>query len=131
MLNWIAKWADYTPNKVALTSYDTNESYTYSSLDTYADKLVVKFTKMGLEEGDRVAVLAEHGLAFIVLFVACQRMGVVLVPLNYRLSISELQRLVSDCTPSLFIYSKSFTDKVEGLQLGETSTLLMLLTISS
>ncbi|XRE43505.1 Long-chain-fatty-acid--CoA ligase [Tenacibaculum discolor] len=125
MLNWIAKWADYTPNKVALTSYDTNESYTYSSLDTYADKLVVKFTKMGLEEGDRVAVLAEHGLAFIVLFVACQRMGVVLVPLNYRLSISELQRLVSDCTPSLFIYSKSFTDKVEGLQLGETSTLLM------
>ncbi|WP_440120605.1 class I adenylate-forming enzyme family protein [Tenacibaculum sp. Ill] len=125
MLNWIAKWADYTPNKVALTSYDTNESYTYSSLDTYADKLVVKFTKMGLEEGDRVAVLAEHGLAFIVLFVACQRMGVVLVPLNYRLSISELQRLVSDCTPSLFIYSKSFTDKVEGLELGETSTLLM------
>lgn len=125
MLNWIAKWADYTPSKVALTSYDTNESYTYSSLDTYADKLVVKFTKIGLEEGDRVAVLAEHGLAFIVLFVACQRMGVVLVPLNYRLSISELQRLVSDCTPSLFIYSKSFTDKVEGLELGETSTLLM------
>lgn len=125
MLNWIAKWADYTPNKIALTSYDTNESYTYSSLDTYADKLVVKFTKMGLEEGDRVAVLAEHGLAFIVLFVACQRMGVVLVPLNYRLSINELQRLVSDCTPSLFIYSKSFTDKFEGVELGKTSTLLM------
>ncbi len=124
-LNWIAKWADYTPNKVALTSYDTNESYTYSSLNTYADRLVAKFTSIGLEEGDRVAVLATHGLEYIVLFAASQRMGVILVPLNYRFSINELQKLVLDCTPSLFIYSKPFLEKYEGLELGNTSVLLM------
>ncbi len=124
-LNWIAKWADYTPNKVALTSYDTHENYTYSDLDIYADRLVAKFTKRGIEEGDRVAVLAEHGLEYIVLFVTCQRMGVILVPLNYRFSVNELQKLVDDCTPKLFVYSKSFLDKYEGLEFVNTSVLLM------
>jgi fatty-acyl-CoA synthase len=124
-LDWIAKWSGYTPEKVAVTSYDTNENYTYSDLDTYANRLIAKFTKIGLEEGDRVAVLAEHGLEYIVLFAACQRMGVILVPLNYRFSVNELQKLLQDCTPSLFIYNKNHTEKVQDLSLGNTPVLLM------
>ncbi|MEE4001749.1 class I adenylate-forming enzyme family protein [Tenacibaculum sp. FZY0031] len=124
-LNWIAKWADYTPNKVALTSYDTHENYTYKDLDTYADRLVAKFIKIGVEEGDRVAVLAEHGLEYIVLFVACQRMGGILVPLNYRFSVNELQKLIDDCTPKLVVYSEGFIEKFEGLELVSSSVLLM------
>lgn len=114
-LDWTAKWADYTPSKIALTSYDANRSYTYSDLHVYANRLIEKFIALHLEEGDRIAVLADHGLEYMVLFVACQRMGLVIVPLNYRQSVNEISKLVSDCTPSLFIYNNNHKDKAEQL----------------
>lgn len=115
-LDWTAKWADYTPDNIAITSYDTNKSYSYSDLNKYANHLTIKFTELQLEEGDRIAVLAEHSLDYIVLFVACQRMGIVIVPLNYRLSTKEISKLILDCTPSLLIYSENYLDKLEKLQ---------------
>lgn len=114
-LDWTAKWADYTPEKIAITSYDSNKSYTYSDLHRYANQLTKKFTELNIEEGERIAVLAEHGLEYMVLFVACQRMGIILVPLNYRLSQREIYKLIADCTPSLIIYNQSHQGKLEQL----------------
>ncbi|MBA6154492.1 class I adenylate-forming enzyme family protein [Gelidibacter maritimus] len=122
-LDWTAKWADYTPDKIAITSYDTNESYTYSDLHTYANRLTDKFLELQLEEGDRIAVLAEHSLEYIVLFVACQRMGIILVPLNYRLSLNEIGKLISDCTPRLLVYNGNHRGKVGQLSLQNLKTI--------
>ncbi|MFD2822797.1 class I adenylate-forming enzyme family protein [Lacinutrix iliipiscaria] len=116
-LDWTAKWADYTPEKIAITSYDANKSYTYSDLHIYANRLINKFIELNLEEGDRIAILAEHSLEYIVLFVACQRMGLVIVPLNYRLSVNEISKLILDCTPRLFIENENHYDKAEQLPL--------------
>lgn len=112
-LDWTAKWADYTPDKIAITSYDRNKSYTYCELNRYANQLTNKFSEFNIEEGDRIAVLAEHSLEYIVLFVACQRMGIIMVPLNYRLSLKEISKLISDCTPSLLIYNANHQDKID------------------
>ncbi|MFD2543213.1 class I adenylate-forming enzyme family protein [Lacinutrix gracilariae] len=128
-LDWTAKWADYTPEKIAITSYDANKSYTYSDLHTYANRLIHSFVKLQLEEGDRIAVLAEHSLEYIVLFVACQRMGLILVPLNYRLSINEIAKLIVDCTPSLFICNENHQEKAAQLPI-ENVTKLSLKTLS-
>lgn len=117
VLDWTAKWADYTPEKIAITSYDANKSYTYSDLHRYANRLIHKFTELNLEEGDRIAVLAEHSLAYIVLFVACQRMGLVIVPLNYRQPIRQISKLIVDCTPSLFICNNNHQEKAVQLPL--------------
>ena len=121
-LDWTAKWADYTPEKIAITSYDSNETYTYSDLNSYANKLVEKFKELQLDEGDRIAVLAEHGLEYMVLFVACQRMGLIIVPLNYRLSTHEVSKLILDCTPRVLIYSDNHKDKATQLPLQHIKT---------
>lgn len=124
-LDWTAKWADYTPDNIAITSYDANISYSYRDLDTYANRLTTLFVELQLEEGNRIAVLAEHSLAYMVLFVACQRMGIILVPLNYRLSLSEISKLILDCTPSLLIYSEDHRDKVAQLSLPNLEKVTM------
>lgn len=122
-LDWTAKWADYTPEKIAITSYDANASYTYNNLHNYANNLILKFAELDLEEGDRIAVLAEHSLEYIVLFVACQRMGIIMVPLNYRLSVNETSKLLLDCTPSLLIYSTNHCEKVARLPNNNLKTI--------
>jgi fatty-acyl-CoA synthase len=47
-----------------------------------------------------------------VLFSACQRLGAILTPLNYRLSQAEIKDLIADCRPSLLIYSKAQEAKI-------------------
>ncbi|MBX9886376.1 MAG: AMP-binding protein [Flavobacteriaceae bacterium] len=111
-LDWIAKWADYTPDKIAVTSYDNQESYTYAAIHNYTNHLVNHLISLNIHEGDRVAVLAEHGPFYLVLFSACQRLGAILTPLNYRLSQAEIGDLVADCRPSLLIYSKAQQAKI-------------------
>jgi fatty-acyl-CoA synthase len=122
-LDWTAKWADYTPNKIALSSYQSGEQYTYSNLNDYANRLAEKLRVIGLQEGDRVGVLAEHGLEYVVLFVACQRLGIILVPFNYRFSVSEIQKLILDSTPSLFIYSDTQIAKFNKLDISAEQVL--------
>ncbi|MEM9686927.1 MAG: AMP-binding protein, partial [Bacteroidota bacterium] len=121
-LDWVAKWADYTPDKIALTSYDTDENYTYEAVNRYANRLKSVFLTLGVKAGDRVAVLAGHGLEYIIILCACQRMGAILVPLNYRLSAHELSRLISDCSPRLFIYDANKNYPLEQLQLQQFTT---------
>ncbi|RTY89764.1 long-chain fatty acid--CoA ligase [Flavobacterium sp. RSP46] len=112
-LDWIAKWADYTPDKIAITSYDTDEKYTYKEIDDYANNLLHKFKEYQVEVGDRIAVLAEHGLHYIVLLSACQRLGAIMVPLNYRLSSVEISKLLRDCSPTLLIFNSNQFEKME------------------
>ena len=118
-LDWIAKWADYTPDKIAVTSYDDQQSYTYAAIHSYANHMVNHLISLNIQEGDRVAVIAEHGPFYLVLFSACQRLGVILTPLNYRLSKAEIKDLIEDCRPSLLIYSKAQETKIncEGLKI--------------
>src|SRR5699024_8492154 len=90
--DWIEKWAIYSPDKIAVKEFETGRKMTYSELNNaggnYADYLL---NELKLSKGDRVAVLAEHGLEYVSLFSAAQKSGIVIVPLNYRLSSVELE----------------------------------------
>jgi fatty-acyl-CoA synthase len=116
-LDWIAKWADYTPDKIAVTSHDDQQSYTYATIHHYANHLVNHLISINIQEGDRIAVLAEHGPFYVILFSACQRLGAILTPLNYRLSQAEIKELIDDCRPSLLIYSKAQETKINYIAL--------------
>jgi len=103
-LDWIGKWSANTPDKKAVVSVDTDTSYTYRQLDEGALK-IANFLKneFQLQKGDRIAVLAEHSPEYLMLFIACQRLGIILVPLNYRATKYELSHCINDVTPSLII----------------------------
>ena len=106
-LDWISKWADYQPNKIAVSDMETGENFTYLELHQKANS-IVSLLKEQHKEGDRIAVIMEHSPFLIALFSACQRLGLILVPVNYKLSATEIQDLLKDCEPSLVIYSEFF-----------------------
>ena len=83
-IDWIARWAEYSPIKIAVRDADTDESYTYSQLNQLSQLLVDHFShQFGIKKGDRIAVLAEYTPDYIVLFAAAMKLGFILVPLNY------------------------------------------------
>lgn len=103
-LDWIAKWSSYTPHKKAIYCYDTQKNYSYRELHEEAIKIGCYLqNKFQLKKGDRLAVVAEHSPEYLLLFIATQRLGIILVPLNYRYTSQELSYCIDDVSPSLLI----------------------------
>ncbi|MCX7548930.1 AMP-binding protein [Xanthomarina sp. F1114] len=121
--DWIGKWAVYSPNKIAVKEHETRRSFTYAQLNNAGGNLASYLTtELNLSKGDRVAVLAEHCLEYVSLFSAAQKSGIVIVPLNYRLSSVELEYIIKDADPSVIFYENQFAElipeKSEGFTLA-------------
>lgn len=114
-LDWIGKWADYQPDKIAVSEYETGRSLTYSQLNNLAS-FTAKWLKndFNISKGDRIAILAENCLELVVLFSAAQKSGIILVPLNYRLTTPEIDFLIGDCQPKAIISENKFLEKLTG-----------------
>ncbi len=109
MKDWAARWALYSPEKVALKEYETQRALTYGELNRLGNRLAYWLTNTcSVGKGDRVAVLAEFCLEYVVLFVAAQKTGCILVPLNYRLTASEIDYLLQNAEPTLVIGEMKF-----------------------
>lgn len=104
----LAQHARTQPDKTAIECDDG--PITYQQLHVLVDRCIVNFESLGLHTGDRVAMLGfNHPDWFICLFAAAQR-GVVLVPMNWRLSVDELQFVVQNCGPSVLLHDTQFAD---------------------
>ena len=102
--DWIRKWSQYTPEKVAVATADGHSAYTFKELHELSLKVEhVLRTEFAVEKGDRLPVLAPHSPRFLMLFIAAQRLGAILVPLNYRASAFELEYCLEDLDPKFFI----------------------------
>ncbi|AEE49822.1 class I adenylate-forming enzyme family protein [Haliscomenobacter hydrossis] len=121
MKDWFSKWALYSPEEIAVKEWETGRTLSYGALDKMANRLAWHLTQdLGLQTGERVAVLADNCLEYIALFAAAQKTGLVLVPLNYRLSSTEIDYLLRDSGPQLLIVEEKYQALVEAAPAWET-----------
>ncbi len=76
-------------------------------------KLAAAIAARGVTAGDRVALLAPNGRAFLEVTMAAARIGAVIVPLNYRLSAAELAFQLDDAECALWFVEESFAALAE------------------
>ncbi|MEL6973738.1 MAG: AMP-binding protein [Bacteroidota bacterium] len=111
--DWSAKWAVYQPKHPAFKAADTGQLINYYDLDRLSNRLAHTLaTEYGVKKGDRIAVLSENCLEYVLLFVAAQKRGFILVPLNYRLASPELDYLLEVTAPQLLIWETQFAEKI-------------------
>lgn len=117
--DWIKRWALYTPNARVLRDHDRSVEWTYSEFNARAEALAHHLTdELGLKKGDRVAVFAKNRAETVLLFAACVKTGVILVPLNFRLMPRELDGLIKDADPAAFFCETEhgeFADRLDPL----------------
>jgi len=111
--DWAARWSFYLPDKPAFKEYDSGRTLDYATLNAKGSTLVRYLAEeFGISKGDRIAILADNSLEHILLFVAAQKSGFILVPLNYRLASPEIGYLLEDSAPKLLIVEDKYQDKV-------------------
>lgn len=115
--DWIAKWAHYLPHKAAIKEAESGKSISYTELNQRATALAAIFkTHFKLDKGNRIVVLTENCIENILLFSMAQKTGICLIPLNYRLSPKEINKLIHDADPALIIYEQKLSSLLSGYQ---------------
>jgi long-chain acyl-CoA synthetase len=72
---------------------------TFRKLDHRVASLAAALTRRGFRTGDRLALLLPNGPEYVELVYACSRLGVIVVPINTRLSVVEIDHVLADACP--------------------------------
>ncbi|MFN3312603.1 MAG: class I adenylate-forming enzyme family protein [Hyphomonas sp.] len=79
---------------------------TYGMFQDRVRKLCAAVASRGVSKGARVAVLAKNSVAYAEVFGLVQ-LGMVVVPLNWRLGPDALGDLLADCAPEILIVDRA------------------------
>jgi malonyl-CoA/methylmalonyl-CoA synthetase len=75
----------------------------FGELDSETRRMVATLRSLGVTRGDRVTAQAEKSPEFVLLYVACLRMGAVFMPLNPAYTPAELEYFIADAEPRVLI----------------------------
>jgi len=100
-----------TPARVAI-DYLGRER-TYAELAAGADAFAAAFADAGLERGDRVATLTGNSPEHVEVFFACAQLGLILLPLSWRLTAPELRYQLDDAEPALLLVEDEYRELAE------------------
>jgi fatty-acyl-CoA synthase len=105
---WLEDRARNTPSRVAID--DDGSLVTYAELDAGANAFAGAFAEAGLRRGDRVATLTGNSPEHVMVLFACARLGLILLPLSWRLSPAELRYQLHDADPALFLVEDAYEE---------------------
>ena len=71
-------------------------------------------TALGLERGDRLAVILQNRLEMASVHWACQLAGIVVTPLNWRIKPEELDYCLADADAAAVVFDDVAADTVAG-----------------
>ncbi|MEQ9001980.1 MAG: AMP-binding protein [Pseudomonadales bacterium] len=116
-----AKHARLTPGREAVIDIPTGRRVTWRALEARVRRAANAFRSgsgrgLGLQSGDRVAILSKNCIEFLETFFACARAGLIAQPLNWRLGTGELGRILDDGTPIVVLASQEFAGLARELE---------------
>lgn len=104
MRDWLATRADATPEATALAAAgDVETERSYAELHEQTEILAGRLAASGVGVEDSLAVCAGTRPEFVTLVHAAQRLGAVLVPLNERLTATELSDRLQRIDPAVVV----------------------------
>ncbi|MCX7635534.1 MAG: AMP-binding protein, partial [Syntrophales bacterium] len=89
---------------------------TYNEFRDAVQKLAAALSGMGVERGDKVAIMLPNCPEFVISYFAALRLGAVAVTINVLSTAYELQHLMNDCEAKVLIAQETATRKYEEIK---------------
>lgn len=103
----IERNAAHAPDKAAI--HFEGQTLSYASFNRRIERVSCALkSQFGIGRGDRIAILSLNRPDHLALLYACARLGAILVPLNWRLAVSEQLFILSDCGAKMLVLEQSF-----------------------
>jgi acyl-CoA synthetase (AMP-forming)/AMP-acid ligase II len=93
----------------------------FRTLRDRAGRLAGGLHALGIGRGDRICILAQNDPAYLELYAACARQGIVAYPINWRLTAAEVERVVDRAAPKMFVTDAASAGVVAGWPASKTA----------
>ncbi len=113
---FIRHWAIDRPDRTAFTEEDRH--WTYGELEDRTAKVAAMLVSMGLQRGDRIAWLGKNSDLYFTLFYGAARLGVVMVPVGWRLAPAEWAFIINDTKAKALFTGPGFENAGAALKEG-------------
>ena len=121
MSDYLRWHATHTPHAAAIVVGGAVESY--QELWSRTCRLAYALKGIGIERGDRVAILMRNRREFVETYQAAAIIGATVVPLNFRYLAHEVAQVVNHAEASALIYEQGLSDVVEAAKQSAHTTL--------
>lgn len=112
-----AKTARLDPAREALIDVHSGRRVTFGELDERVRRLGNALVgELGLSKGDRVAILSKNCIEYMEIYYACARVGMIAQPINWRLGLEEMTRILVNGAPSVVITSGEYAAEAAELK---------------
>lgn len=96
-----------------------DSAYSFSQLDLLSDNLARSLSaRYGLEKGDRAALFTANCPELVIYYLACLKLGAVMVPINVLYRDHELKYLVENARPKILLTDNDRFSLIRPLQKG-------------
>jgi fatty-acyl-CoA synthase len=98
------------PDRTAVV--DGQRRYTYRTLAARVNRLSNALQHMGVDKGDKVAVLSPNSHRMLEAFFAVPQLGAILTPLNYRLTTREFEYILAHSEAKVVLVDWEFAPQL-------------------
>ena len=98
----VAKWAKDRPEAPAILSAEGNRTVTWREFDRISTVLAKELSRLGFTKGDFLVTLLPLSVDHVLLEYSCFKIGVIVAPLDLRLSSAEVMRVLEILRPRGF-----------------------------
>ncbi len=110
----LSKRAVLTPDRIALWFED--RPVTYAELNRQTNQVAALLYAKGLRKGDRMAVDLLNCPEFLACYMAAAKLGLIFVPLNFRLVSRELTYQLNRCGCRLLVFHDAFAARIDPIR---------------
>jgi fatty-acyl-CoA synthase len=93
-------------------------SLTYTELEARARGMGLFLDELGVEQGERVAIVSPNSARFLISYFGVSAYGRVLVPINFRLTSEEMAYIVKHSGASVLLYDPELADVVKDIKVS-------------
>jgi fatty-acyl-CoA synthase len=106
-------WADDRPHRMAMREED--RAYSYVELEERTARVATALLSMGLRKGDRIAWIGKNSDLYFTLFYGAARVGIVMVPVGWRLAPPEWAFIINDTQAKVLFLGPGFESAADAL----------------
>jgi acyl-CoA synthetase (AMP-forming)/AMP-acid ligase II len=111
---FLTRRALLTPRREGLVCGDIRRSF--QELNERANRLANAMLGLGVNRGDRVALLALNEPEYFDMLFGLGKIAATLVPVNYRLAGPEIEFVLSDSEARVFVFGRDFAETVDSIR---------------
>jgi acyl-CoA synthetase (AMP-forming)/AMP-acid ligase II len=104
--DFLTHWATDRPDRLALQEEDRR--FSYSELEDRTAKVASMLLATGLQKGDRIGWIGKNSDLYFTLFYGAARVGIVMVPIGWRLAPAEWAYITGDTQAKILFTGAGF-----------------------